>query len=411
MDIFSVITLLITLSAIFAYLNIRHLKLPGTIGLMIISICFTLGIIIIGIFSAPLLHFAETFVASIDFKKAVLDVMLSFLLFAGALHTNLDQLKKQKWSILVLTLFGVLLSTFLVGSLLYMLTGLLHLKIQYIHCLLFGALISPTDPIAVLGIIKESKIPPNLKIKIIGESLFNDGIGIVVFLTLFHIAEKGYNDFIFTDIILLFLQEVVGGVVLGALLGYLALLLLKSIDDYDTEVLLTLAIVMGGYLLANTLHLSGPLAVVVSGLFIGHKARRVAISETTETYIDKFWELIDLLLNAILFVLIGLELLLIKFSWQYSIAGLLGICIVVIARYISVHIPVNLFRKKLHFEKGAGMIMTWGGLRGGISIALALSLSQSMQRELILAITYTIVVFSIIFQGLTLKKMVKFFYS
>lgn len=409
MDLFSTITILIVVSAVFAYINTRFLKLPSTIGLMVLSIVFTFGILIAGTFSKSVSAFEQLFISGIDFKKALLDVMLSFLLFAGALHTDWTKLKQQRWPILIFATFGVLVSTLLTGYAFYYLVQLIGFKVDLIYCLLFGALISPTDPIAVLGILKEAGVPKKLEIKIVGESLFNDGIGVVVFLTLFNIASFGVENISAGEIALLFAKEVFGGILLGFVAGYFAYLIIKSIDHYETEVMITLAMVMGGYLLANKLHVSGPLAVVVAGLLIGNQARRLAISKITEKYLDKFWELLDVYMNAILFVLIGMELLVVSFNQQYIIAGIIAIPIVILIRYIALRIPIAFFARRLEFFPQTATIMAWGGLRGGISIALALSLTDKMENELILTVTYIVVVFSIIVQGLTLSKLVKKF--
>lgn len=407
MDLFEIITILIVLAALFAFVNIRFFKLPSTIGLMIISIVFTLGMLLAGTISDSVLIFEQNLITAIDFKHILLDIMLSFLLFAGAMHTDIDHLRKQKWPILIFATFGVLLSTFLVGTLTYWIFNLIGFEIKYIYCLLFGALISPTDPIAVLGILKEAKAPKKIEIKIVGESLFNDGIGVVVFLTLFSIAEQGTDAIKTVDIILLFVQEVFGGIILGGFFGYIAYRLIKSIDHYETEVMISLAMVMGGYLLAQKLHVSGPLAVVIAGLFIGNQARRVAFSKITEVYIDKFWELLDVLLNAILFVLIGMELMIVPFNGNFIIAGIICIPLILLIRFTVLGIPIKLFNRKLNFVPRSTLIMTWGGLRGGISIALALSLTETMNRDLILSVTYIVVVFSIIAQGLSIKPLIK----
>ena len=277
-----------------------------------------------------------------------------------------------------------------------------------IYCLLFGALISPTDPIAVLSILKQAGAPKKLETKIVGESLFNDGVGVVVFLTIFNIAKVGSENVSFIDVIKLFSQEVFGGVTLGLILGWVTYKLMKSIDDYDIEVIITLAAVMGGTLVAHKLHLSAPLAMVTAGLVVGNDTvRNSAMSKITENYVDKFWELIDILLNTILFVLIGMEMLVLSFETSYFIAGLIAVPVVLICRYLSLILPVKFFEKRLDFVPKTNLIMTWGGLRGGISIALALGLTQDMQRDLFLVITYIVVVFSIIVQGLTVGHLVK----
>ncbi len=407
MNIFTIITLLVVLSALFGYINVRYLKLPTTIGLMIMAIVLTLLILLTGVFSENIIKIAETTINQIDFSDLILDVLLSFLLFAGALHTNWDRLKEQGAPILLLSTIGVLASTFLVGTVFFWVVNyVIGYPILYIHCLLFGALISPTDPIAVLGILKQIGVPKQLEIKFVGESLFNDGVGVVIFLTLFNIASKGLENVSPTDVGIIFVEEVIGGIGLGIILGYLTYRLTRTIDHYETEVMITLAMVMGGYLLATTLHFSGPLAVVVAGLLVGNRARQNSMSDTTRLYVDRFWELIDVFLNAVLFVLIGLELLVISFDKVYLIAGLLAIIIVLVSRYVVLKIPIAIFRKKLNFVPHTDLIMTWGGLRGGISIALALSLADSMNREFFLTVTYVVVVFSIIVQGLTVEKLI-----
>ncbi len=375
---------------------------------MVIAIIFTLGLFLSSLINDSLLHMAEGLINEIDFKTVLLDVMLGFLLFAGAMHTNFDQLKVQRWPVLTFATIGVMTSTFLVATFVYYIFNALGLNVEYIHCLLFGALISPTDPIAVLGIMKKAGVPKILETKIVGESLFNDGVGVVVFLTIFSIAGGGgaHGGSDFNSIMTLFGQEVLGGIVFGAALGYVTYRLLKSIDDYEIEVMITLACVMGGYVFAHYLHLSAPLAIVVAGLIVGNDTvRGTAMSNTTELFVDKFWELVDMLLNALLFVLIGLELLVISFQMDYITAGVISIFLVLLARYLSLLIPVKLFSKKLEFLPHTTKIMTWGGLRGGISIALALSIPEEMNRELFLTVTYVVVVFSIIVQGLTIGKL------
>lgn len=407
MNIFTIITILIVLSAAFAFINTKFLKLPFTIGLMIIAIAFTVGITILGKINPFIIEEAELLIQSIDFETALLDVMLSFLLFAGALHTKLDTLKTLKAPIATFATIGVILSTFLVGSMMYAVFMAFGHEINYIYCLLFGALISPTDPIAVLGILKDANAPKKLEVKIVGESLFNDGVGVVVFLVIFKIAQQGLDAISPGEIGLLFLEEVVGGITLGLVTGWLTFQLMKVIDHYETEVMITLALVMGLSILAHKIHVSGPLAVVVAGIFIGNKSPKIAWSDTTQNYVDKFWELIDVLLNAVLFVLIGLELLIISAKEEYLIFGLIAIPVSLIARYLSLAGPVTIFEKKLDFIPKTNLLMTWGGIRGGISIALALSLEPQMERELFLTVTYVIVVFSIIGQGLTIGSLVK----
>lgn len=408
MEYYSIVTVLVVLSAAFGYINVRFLKLPLTIGLMVITILFTTIVLIIGQFDNALLLREKEFIMSIDFETVLLDVMLSFLLFAGALHTNFSQLKVQRGPILAFATFGVLVSTFLVGGAMFYILQLMDFEVSFIYCLLFGALISPTDPIAVLGILKKAGAPKKLETKIVGESLFNDGVGVVVFLTIYAIAAKPGVPLDVSDIVSLFGQEVIGGLILGLILGWLTYRLMRSIDSYEIEVILTLAAVMGGTAVAHKFHLSAPLAMVAAGLVVGNDTvRNTAMSEVTETYVDKFWELIDVLLNTILFVMIGMEMLVLTLGKNYAYAGLLAIPVILLCRYISLWLPVRFFSKKLDFVPKTNLIMTWGGLRGGISIALALSLAKEMHRELFLVITYIVVVASIIGQGLTVEPIIR----
>jgi len=317
MDVFTIIAVLVVIAALFGYVNTRLLKLPNTIGLMLITIVVTLLVLASSFFNDTILEQEKLLLSQIDFESVLLDVMLSFLLFAGALHTNFAQLKVQRYPILVFASLGTLTSTFIVGAFSFYLFKFLGLDVAFIHCLLFGALISPTDPIAVLGILKKVGAPKKLETKIVGESLFNDGVGVVVFLTIYQIA-KGGAEVTFGHVAQLFLVEVIGGIALGLILGWLTFKMLKSIDDYDTEVIITIATVMGGTILAHYLHVSAPLAMVAAGLFVGNDTvRETAMSKTTETYVDKFWELLDILLNTVLFVLIGMEMLVLTFSKQY----------------------------------------------------------------------------------------------
>lgn len=408
MDYFLIITELVVLAAVFGYINVRYIKLPTTIGLMVITILFTLGVFALSFFDTTLLNAEKYIISQVDFKTVLLDIMLSFLLFAGALHTNFEQLKVQRWPVIVFATLGTLVSTFLVGIGMYYVVQLIGFEINFIYCLLFGALISPTDPIAVLGILKQVGVPKKLESKIVGESLFNDGVGVVVFLTVYNIAVKGEGEVSPVEIFELFGVEVLGGIAFGLLLGWITYKLMKSIDDYDIEVIITLATVMAGTVIAHKIHVSAPLAMVTAGLIVGNDTvRNTAMSEITENYVDKFWELIDILLNTILFVLIGMEILVLSFETNYLIAGLIAVPVVLICRYLSLIVPVKLFEKKLDFVPRTGLIMTWGGLRGGISIALALGLTDAMHRELFLVVTYVVVVFSIIVQGLTIGKLVK----
>ncbi len=374
---------------------------------MIISIAASLFIVGIGFFKPDFFKKTIDIIRSIDFHTALMKVMLSFLLFAGAIHIDINKLKKESVSIIMFSTIGVLLSTFIVAGLLYMVAKLFGLSIDFIYCLLFGALISPTDPIAVLGILKQSKIPSSLEMKISGESLFNDGVAVVVFATIYEIINAGIGNVTFFEIGWLFIKEAGGGILFGGMLGYLGFLVLRSIDNYIIEVLIKLAIVMGGYLLADYLHISGPLAMVVAGIITGNKSREEGMSDISRDYIDKFWEMIDEVLNAILFLLIGFEMLIVPFNFTLLWLGCISIVIVLLARFISVAIPISILKRKTVFERNAIPILTWGGLRGGISVALALSLPASMFSEVFVSITYIIVLFSIIVQGLTIGKFAK----
>ena len=406
MELFHIATVLVVVSAIFSYINVRFLKLPYTIGEMVIAMVMSMFLIVSGWVFPSFTNPLKELIVDIDFSTVLLEILLSFLLFAGAMHTNFDQLKVQRGPILAFATLGVLTSTFLIGGAMYLLLGIFELNVDFIYCLLFGSLISPTDPIAVLGILKKVGVPKKLETKIVGESLFNDGVGVVIFLTIFAIAESGVDNITFVEVGSLLLEEVVGGIALGLALGFLAFHLMKSIDDYSVEILITIAIVMGGYALAQSLHFSGPLAVVVAGLIVGHDTvRDHAMSEVTETYVDKFWETWDALLNGVLFVLIGLEVLVLKYQNEYVIAGVIAIPIILLARYLSLAGPIALYKKKLKFIPNTGLMMTWGGLRGGISIALALTLTDNMNKDAFLIITYIVVIFSIVVQGLSIGRV------
>lgn len=406
MSLINIIALLITLAAIFSYLNYRFIKLPTTIGLMLITLLMSLGLILSGALGLGLEAEAEQIIAQIDFSQTLMHGMLSFLLFAGALHVNLDDLLQQKWVISICATVGVLCSTFLVGTAMFYLLGWLGLALPFIACLTFGALISPTDPIAVLGLLKQAKTPKSLETTIAGESLFNDGIGVVIFIVLFELLTN-VHPFEWGHVGKLLALEAIGGLALGFILGWITHRLLKSIDNYQVEILLTLALVTGGYALATALHTSGPLAIVVAGLFIGNRGRHFAMSDETREHLDTFWELLDEILNAVLFVLIGLEILILTSTSQYMLAAGLAIPVVLIARFISVGIPVSLLRTLRSFTPHAVKIMTWSGLRGGISVALALSLPSNPTRDLLLTMTYAVVIFSIVIQGLTIPHLLR----
>ncbi len=407
MQIYNLITIIVVLTSLFGYINFRFIKLPGTIGIMIISLAASLAIIAMGSFKPDLFAATNHFIGSIDFDTALMDVMLSFLLFAGAIHIDLERLKKQKLAVMTFATIGILISTFLIGGLFYYATQLFGIQIDFIYCLLFGSLISPTDPIAVLGILKKANIPPTLETKISGESLFNDGVAVVIFTTILQVINKGQHNVTVGDIGWLFLEEAGGGLLLGWLLGYIGFWMLKSIDHYIVEVSLTLAIVMGGYMLAQNLHVSGPLAMVVAGLITGNKSRVLSMSDVTKDYVDKFWEMLDEFLNGILFLLIGFEMVVIKFNTTILWLGLVTIFIVLFARFVSVGVPLFFLKFRKTFEKHAISILTWGGLRGGISVALALSLPKTGVSYVIVVVTYVTVLFSIIVQGLTIGKLAK----
>ena len=406
MEVLDLAALLLTLAAIFSYINFRFLKLPTTIGIMLIAMLISISLVVLGHCGFESIQNKATVVLEgIDFNKALMHGMLSFLLFSGALHVNLEDLDQHKWIISILATFGVVMSTFMVGSIAWMVFLLIGLKLPFIYCLLFGSLIAPTDPIAVIGILKKAGVPKSLETKITGESLFNDGVAVVVFLVIMGIVTGGH-DVTAGHIMLLFVKEAIGGVLFGLAIGWLAYRMLKSVDNYQVEVLLTLALVMGGYAFAHAIHVSGPIAMVVAGIFIGNRGRLFAMSENTREHLDSFWELMDEILNAVLFLLIGLEILVLTIKGNYLIAGLIMIPVVLFARFISVGIPVTFMRRIRDFSPHAVKIMTWGGLRGGISVALPLSLPNGPEREALLTVTYIIVIFSILVQGLTIERFV-----
>ena len=407
MNPYDTAAILLSLAAAFGYLNYRFIKLPTAIGIMLLSLLFSLALIGYGLFNPKTVEWAKSFVAQVQFDRTLLNVMLSYLLFAGALHVNLGDLVQQRRVIAILATVGVCVSTFLVGTATYFLLGWFGVGgVSYIYCLLFGALISPTDPVAVLGILKKVGAPKSLETKICGESLFNDGIGVVVFIAILGIAT-GEMEASFAPIAELFLKEAVGGVAFGLGLGAIGFYLLKRVDSYPVEILITLAMVTGGYSLAMYLHTSGPLAMVVAGLMIGNHGRHLAMSPQTEQHLDTFWELIDEILNALLFLLIGLEILALDFRMIYLQLGLIAIPMVLLMRMISASIPVILLRRGREFSPRVIRILTWGGLRGGISVALALSLDPGVERDVFLTMTYMIVIFSIAVQGMTLKFLIK----
>lgn len=406
-SIIDIAAVLISISAIFAYLNHRFIGLPTTIGVMVIAMLVSVLAYVLSLLGLGDFHNdAQVLLSGIDFNQTLLNGMLSFLLFAGALHVNLSDLRQQKWIILSLATVGVCLSTFLVATSAYYLLSAFSIELPYIYCLLFGALISPTDPIAVMATVKRLGVSKELETTIAGESLFNDGVGVVVFMVLLTLLQSP-DQITPSHIALIFAEEAIGGIVFGLVLGALGYYLLNTIDNYKVEVLITLALVMGGYALAMYLHTSGPIAVVVAGLLTGSVLRKHAMSDRTRQSVDDFWELLDEILNVILFALIGLEMLIIPFEGQWLIAGLLLIVVVVSVRVVSVGVPIRLIGLKKVVAPHLVKILTWGGLRGGISVALALSLPEGDARDLILFLTYIIVVFSIVVQGLTLGPLIR----
>lgn len=416
MSVFEIITILMALAAAFTLINLSFIKLPSTLGLMIIALAMSGSIFLLSFIFPSLLVKATHIMEEFEFQEVLLDIMLNFLLFAGAMSTNLQKLKEQSLPIVTLAIAGTLLSTFIVGTLMFYAFQILGHEVGFIYCLLFGALISPTDPIAVLALVKKVGMSKNLEIKIAGESLFNDGVGVVVFLTILGIAQTGIESFDVGEVGLLFGQEVIGGLLMGAFIGYVGFRLLDFIDNehVELEVLVTVTMVMIGGRIAEMLHVSAPLAMVVMGLFVGNQGREEKLASATGEYVFKFWHLLDETLNAMLFILIGMEVLVIseKFHSGYITLAIVAYLVVLLARYIGVSIPVKLLSRVHKFEPKTIPILTWGGLRGGISIALALSLSDlewmdNHASEVILFATYGIVVVSILLQGLTMERLIK----
>ncbi len=406
-NLYSILTLLIVLTAGFSYINFRFIKLPSTIGIMLISLFSSILLIGLGKLYPHIVEKPMSIINSLDFETLLMRVMLSFLLFAGAIHVDFQKLKKEIIPIATYATVGVLISTIIIAALMYIVFPLFGFSVPIIYCLLLGSLLSPTDPIAVLGILKDAKIPSSLEVKISGESLFNDGVGVVIFISLLEIATLGTETMSVSQIALLFLKEAGGGLIWGAVLGYVGFYLLKSIDNYQVEVLITVAMVMGGYLFASMIHVSGPLAMVVAGIITGNKGKREAMSDITKDYLNKFWELIDEILNALLFMLIGFEMIVLSFQMQTIWIGMISIVVVLFARLVSVYLPTMILSIRRSFERHLVPILTWGGLRGGISVALALSLPKDDYRSIIVSSTYIVVVFSIVVQGLTIGKVAK----
>jgi len=393
----------LVITALLAYLNHRFVGLPTAIGVMAAALVLSLslvGLSALGV-AGELLQYERSLLRSIDFSDVLMQGMLSLLLFAGALHVDLSELRSLRWPVVALAVLGTLLSTVVVGYAMWVALPLVGLHLPLPYCLLFGALISPTDPIAVMGILKSAGAPKELELLIAGESLFNDGVGVVIFSLLLGMLTSGVTPTLGQGLGLL-LHEAGGGLLFGFAIGYVTFRLLKSVDNYQVEVLLTLAAVMGGYALASRLHVSGPLAMVVAGLMIGNHGRELAMSDTTRRYLDMFWELIDEILNAVLFVLIGMEVLLVVFSATELVAAGVAILVTLLARLLTVGFPVTLLRRAFNLPRGSWKVLTWGGLRGGISVALALSLPIGPEGDTVVALTYCVVVFSILVQGLSI---------
>lgn len=399
-------SILLTLSALFGFINHKWLKLPTTIGVMLISVLSGIILKAIGLFNPEFIEPFKEFISGFNFSTFVLDFILCFLLFAGALHVNFRQLKDSWPTVFSYATLGVIISTFLIGIATKAIVGWFGYDVHLSLCLLFGALISPTDPIAVISILSRYNVPQKLKTEIIGESLFNDGVGVVVFAVIFSVVSGGDEAFTFGNVFKIFATEVFGGLGIGLVIGYIGYFFMKAIDHYQTEILITLAVVTGGYTIASHFHASGPLAMVIAGILIGNSGKAHAMSDITAEYVDKFWELIDEICNTLLFVLMGLQIFLISFNQTYLLIGVILIFVALAARYISL-LPAFFLFNRHEARKGLNLaVLTWGGLRGGISIALALSLANKTQNsDLFIVVTYCIVLFSILVQGLTVKRL------
>ncbi len=416
MSFFSLVSILISLAGVSSYVNDRYIKLPTTIGVMLVALVASLALILAGSYTEGFREQAATLVSQVDFNQVVLHGMLAFLLFAGSIHVKLEDLGREWLPISLLAVFGTLVSTFIVGGLTWLVLGWLGLDIPFLHALLFGALISPTDPIAVLGIMKSVGAPRQLEVQVAGESLFNDGLGVVVFLVLLQLAGPGEAvgsgatapiSIGVGAVGMVLLKEVGGALVLAMATGFVTYQMLRRVDNYQVEVLLTLALAMGLYALVDALGLSAPIAVVVAGLFVGNRGRAFAMTEKTREHVDTFWELVDEIVNVVLFLLIGLELLVLPIERGWLVAGVLAIPIVLAARWLSVAGIVGPLSWVRPQSQGAIPVLTWGGLRGGISVAMALSLPAYDSRSLVLTLTYFVVVFSILVQGLTVGRVIR----
>jgi CPA1 family monovalent cation:H+ antiporter len=403
----NIVAVLLFLTAAFSYLNHKYLKWPMTIGVMTISLAVSLAVV--GLdwlgFAEPRGH-EHAFLTSIDFTEVLMQGMLSFLLFAGALHVDLQQLRRMAWQVGVLAFIGTALSTVIIGYGAWYLLAALGISIPLTYCLLFGALISPTDPIAVLGVLKSAKVPQQVEATIVGESLINDGVGVVLFALLLEMLRTGASPTV-DAALTLFAREAVGGAIFGIIVGYAVYRILRTIDAPQIEILITLATVVAGYALAHAIHVSGPLAMVAIGLLLGNEGRALAMSPQTRERLDLFWQLLDEILNGVLFVLIGLEFAVIAFPSGSFVAAVLVIAVCLIARYVVVGLPVKAGRRWFGLPAGSDLLLTWSGVRGGISVALALSLPPGVERDLIVMLTYCVVVFSILGQGLTVGRVAR----
>ncbi|MFN4364528.1 cation:proton antiporter [Chryseobacterium hispalense] len=404
MELYYSFSALIVLASIFSYLNYRFLKLPSTIGIMVIAIVVSIFLVSFGETVLPrTFGHLHNLMSSIDFTEVLMGAMLNFLLFAGGIHINIDDLKEQLRPVLIFSTLGVVISTFVVGFGMFYILPFLGINLPFIYCLLFGALISPTDPVAVLSILKQANVSKSLETKVAGESLFNDGMAVVVFTVVLQLAVGNEVDLGVESIGLLLLKEAGGGLLLGVILGWVTSRLMREVDDYIISVLVTLSVVMGGYLIARQMHISGPLTMVAAGLFMGNFNVKFKMKSITQDYLIKFWELIDEILNAVLFLFIGFELLVIKDLSHFMIPGLVAIVVVLVARLVSIYGPTKFMKRT--FSPQTVKVLVWGGIRGGVSIALALSIPKNEYSTIVLSITYCVVVFSIIVQGLTIGKL------
>ncbi|MEO7212232.1 sodium:proton antiporter [Mucilaginibacter sp.] len=406
MHLFLIIALLVIVSALYSYINARFLKLPGTIGIMALAIIGSILTIAVDNLDPKIARYLTLLAKNINFSTTVLNIMLGFLLFASAFNLNVRKLKREMRPVLILSTLGVMLSTAIFGTLLYYVVGFIDIKIPYVYCLLFGALVSPTDPVAVGAIIKGSKLPSSLETIISGESLFNDGIGLVLFITLLEITRTGPENIDFAKAVMIFVQEVFGGLALGAVTGFLAHRLMLSIKDFQTIVLVSLALVMINSVVAEMLHLSIPLSVVTAGLLAGGRSINADNKEHSHEALESFWNLIDEMLNTMLIVMIGLQMVNLPYIKNYYLTGAVGIALLLIARWLSIALPLTFLRRSLNVSYSNVNILTWAGVRGGITIALALALPVSPYRHFILSGSYFIVIFSIIVQGLTLNRVI-----